>query len=273
MTNRFSLKDKVVVITGGSGLLGVKHAEAVAEVNGIPVLFDLNGDSAKRKANHIRETYHVDCLAFQGDVTQEDSVREMARALLDVFGHVDVLINNAAMNPKMETGSSVDFTRMENYSIDGWNQEIAVGLTGAFICSKIFGTIMAEQNAGTILNISSDLGVIAPDQRLYAKEGLPCDKQPVKPVTYSVIKHALIGLTKYLATYWADKGVRANSLCPGGVYVNQPDDFVQKLTHLIPLGRMASSDEYMAAVQFLCSDASAYMNGACIVMDGGRSCW
>ena len=130
---------------------------------------------------------------------------------------------------------------------------------------------MASNNSGVILNIASDLSVFAPDQRLYRKDGLPEDQQPVKPITYSVIKTALLGLTRYLATYWADKGIRVNALSPGGVYMNQSEEFVLRLSNLIPLGRMAKADEYRAAVQFLCSEASSYMTGQNIVMDGGRS--
>ena len=141
------------------------------------------------------------------------------------------------------------------------------------LCSKVFGYEMSKNGYGVILNISSDLGIIAPDQRIYKKEGLPENEQPVKPVTYSVIKHGLIGLTKYLAIYWADKGVRCNVLCPGGIYNNQPDEFVKKISHLIPLGRMAHEDEYKATVVFLVSDASSYMTGENLVIDGGRTCW
>ena len=133
--------------------------------------------------------------------------------------------------------------------------------------------MMAANGGGVILNISSDLGLIAPDQRIYRDERLPEDEQNVKPVTYSIIKYGLLGLTKYLATYWAEKGVRANAICPGGVYNNQPDAFVQKLTNLIPLGRMAEIDEYKAAVLFLISDASSYMTGSIIAMEGGRTAW
>ena len=132
---------------------------------------------------------------------------------------------------------------------------------------------MAQQKRGVILNIASDLSVFAPDQRLYEKDGLQWSNQPVKPVTYSVIKHGLIGLTKYLSTYWCDRGVRCNALSPGGILKGQNDDFVRKLNELIPIKRMASNDEYRSAVQFLCSDASAYMNGQNVVMDGGRSAW
>ena len=157
--------------------------------------------------------------------------------------------------------SRADGLVFENFLLEDWDFQLKVGLTGAMLCSQVFGQEMAKRGEGIILNIASDLSVFAPDQRLYKKDGLRPDQQPVKPVTYSVIKHGLIGLTKYLATYWAEQGVRCNALSPGGVYNGQSDEFVQKLIELIPLKRMASKDEYRGAVQFLCSDASAYMNG------------
>jgi NAD(P)-dependent dehydrogenase (short-subunit alcohol dehydrogenase family) len=132
---------------------------------------------------------------------------------------------------------------------------------------------MAKRGGGVVVNVASDLAVIAPDQRLYRQPGLPADRQPVKPVTYSIVKTGLIGLTRYLATYWAEAGIRVNAISPGGVYNNQPDNFVQRLENLIPLGRMAEADEYQAAILFLCSGASSYMTGANLVIDGGRSCW
>src|SRR5690606_14214743 len=150
------------------------------------------------------------------------------------------------IDPKVSKDADpiLEQSRLENYSLESWNFQLSVGLTGAMLCSKIFGTHMAELGGGVILNIASDLGVIAPDQRLYKKSDRSVDRQPVKPVTYSVIKHGLIGLTKYLSTYWAEQGVRVNALSPGGVYNEQPAEFTEKLHSLIPMGRMARKDEY-----------------------------
>ena len=190
-----------------------------------------------------------------------------------------IIVNNAAINPKatdLMEGQQVQHpSRLEFIALDSWTKEIEVGLTGAFLVSRIFGQRMAHSGTGgTIVNIASDLSVIAPDQRLYQiNEFLDEESQPVKPVTYSVIKSGLIGLTKYLATYWADKGIRCNAISPGGVFDGQSDSFVQRLTSRIPLGRMASTDEYRSTIQFLCSDASAYMTGQNLVVDGGRSIW
>jgi len=268
----FDMTDKVTVITGGAGMLGVKHAEAIAEFGGIPILLDIDKKSSTEKASKISNEYQVDCEFKLCDITDESKISSVRDLLLSKYGRIDILINNATIDPKVDAKSEKNLSRLENFPIDQWNLELSVGLTGSMLCSKVFGTEMAKNGKGVILNISSDLGIIAPDQRIYKKEGLPENKQPVKPVTYSVIKHGLIGLTKYLATYWPGK-VRCNALCPGGIYADQPEDFVQRLTDLIPLGRMAKNDEYKGAVQFLCSDASAYLNGAVIPMDGGRSCW
>lgn len=154
-----------------------------------------------------------------------------------------------------------------------WDQDLAVGLKGAFLCSRVFGGEMARAGRGVIVNIASDLALIGPDQRIYRKDGLPDHLQPVKPLTYSVVKAGLLGLTRYLATYWAGRGVRVNAISPGGIFTDQPEDFVLRLTNLIPMERMAHPDEYMGAILFLCSDASSYMTGANLVIDGGRTCW
>ena len=269
----FDLTGKVAIITGGAGLLGEKHAEAIAEFGGIPILLDIDEKAGTKKASRISNEYQVDCEFMLCDITDESQILSVRDTLLSRFGHIDILINNAAIDPKIKDDSEINLSRLENFSIDQWNLELSVGLTGSMLCSKIFGYEMSKAGEGVILNISSDLGIIAPDQRIYKKDGLPENEQPVKPVTYSVIKHGLIGLTKYLATYWADKGVRCNALCPGGIYNNQPDEFVKKISNLIPLGRMADEDEYKASVVFMVSEASAYMNGSVVSMDGGRSCW
>ena len=209
------------------------------------------------------------------DVTSPFKVRTVAEELFLGGFRIDILVNNAAIDPKVEGDHGVlESSRLENFPLEQWNLQVAVGLTGAFLCSQIFGAAIAKHGrGGIILNIASDLSVFSPDQRLYRKDGLADDLQPVKPVTYSVIKAGLLGLTRYLATYWADKGLRCNALSPGGVLNGQGDEFVQRLSLLIPLGRMASKSEYRAAVQFLCSDASSYMNGQNVVMDGGRCVW
>ena len=271
----FDLTGKVIVITGGAGLLGEKHAEAVAEYGAKPVILDLFQAKSEAVAERIRDQYGVEAIGLAIDITSEEQIIESCQILLDKFGKIDVLINNAANNPKVEDDKKgKSFSRLENFDLEHWNQDLMVGLTGSFLTAKHFGyAISRNPNGGVILNISSDLGLIAPDQRIYRKEGVPEEQQPVKPVTYSVIKHGLIGLTKYLATYWADQGVRCNALAPAGVYNNQPDEFVQSLSKLIPLGRMARRDEYKAAIQFLVSEASSYMTGTVLVMDGGRSAW
>ncbi len=269
----FDLSGRVAVITGGAGLLGEMHAEAIAEAGGHPVLADINEKLATAKAKRIAEKYGVNSVGIKTDVTSKAEVERVADIVLKKFGRIDILINNAANDPKVEAGSDASWTRFENFPLDQWQQDIAVGLTGAFLCSQVIGREMAKRGGGVMLNIGSDLSVIAPDQRIYRKEGLPEEKQPVKPVSYSVVKTALIGLTRYLATYWADKNIRVNCLSPGGVYNNQPDDFVKKLASLIPLGRMARVDEYKGAILFLVSDASSYMTGANLVIEGGRTSW
>ncbi len=272
---RFDMSGKVCVITGAAGLLGPKHAEALLDASASVVLVDINGGKLEETRRQLAETYPTQYLAqYILDITKEEDIKNMIDLILAKFGRIDVLINNAANNPAVtKDGSGTDFVRLENFPLDVWNKDIEVNLTGAFLMSKHIGSHMAVSGGGVILNIASELGVIAPDQRIYRKPGLESDQQPVKPVTYSVAKHGLIGLTKYLATYWADKNIRVNSLSPGGVYNNQPEEFVRKLTDLIPIGRMADIDECKAAVLFLCSDASSFMTGANLLIDGGRTCW
>ncbi len=269
----FRLDGRVAVITGGAGLLGYQHAATIVGLGGIPVLLDINGEALAANAARLAEETGCQAPTYVVDITDLQALESVGQQLLAEHGRVDILINNAARNPKVEGAGDKDFSRLEYFPWEQWQLDLNVGLGGAFNCAKVFGAQMARQARGVIVNIASDLGVIAPDQRLYRVPGREAEQQPVKPVTYSVVKHGLIGLTKYLATYWCEQGVRCNALSPGGVYAGQNDVFVSKLTQLIPLGRMAEADEYRGAIAFLCSDASSYMNGANLVMDGGRSTW
>ena len=273
---KFELTGKTALITGAAGLLGVEHAAALLESGATVVLTDISEDRlaiALEALSPGAEPARI--LTRVMDVTHLESVRGVGDDCLADGRRIDILVNNAAIDPTVTGDRGVlETSRLEHFPLEQWNRQVAVGLTGAFLCSQVFGSAMAwDGKGGVILNIASDLAVFAPDQRLYRKDGLSEDAQPVKPVTYSVIKTGLIGLTRYLATYWADQGVRANALSPGGVSHGQGEEFVRRLTSLIPMGRMANRAEYRAAVQFLCSDASAYLNGQNIVMDGGRSVW
>ncbi|MDD5389722.1 MAG: SDR family oxidoreductase [Gallionellaceae bacterium] len=274
--NKFDLTGKTALITGAAGLLGVEHAAALLESGATVILTDLSMTAlevAKATLTKDADAARIVCQVM--DVANPANIQALAAELETRSQRVDILVNNAAIDPKVKGEQGMmETSRLEHFPLDQWNLQVAVGLTGAFLCSQVFGSAMAHDGkGGVILNIASDLSVFSPDQRLYRKEGLAEDMQPVKPVTYSVIKAGLIGLTRYLATYWTDQGVRANALSPGGVFNGQGDEFVQRLSALIPMGRMASREEYRAAVQFLCSDASSYLNGQNIVMDGGRSVW
>jgi len=268
----FDLTGRVAVITGGAGLLGYHHGAILAAAGASVVLLDLAAANPSLRADQLQLAHGTECLGLAIDITHEGSIVEVCEAVLAKFGRVDILINNAANNPKVEDQKpGQPWSRLENFPLATWNADIAVGLTGAFLCSRIFGQVMATRGSGVIVNVASDLAVIAPDQRLYRQEGLAEDQQPVKPVTYSVVKTALLGLTRYLSTYWVGQGVRVNAISPGGVFNGQPDEFTAKLHELIPMARMAHKDEYQGAILFLCSDASSYMTGQNLIVDGGRS--
>jgi NAD(P)-dependent dehydrogenase (short-subunit alcohol dehydrogenase family) len=270
----FRLDGKIVVITGATGLLGKKHAEAVACYGGTPILLDLSQQAVDDFANELNYKYKVNAVGYSINITDEKEIENNARKLIDKFGKIDGLVNNAANNPKVEGSREINFSRLENFPLDIWHDDIAVGLTGSFLCAKHYGFLISQNtNGGSIVNISSDLGLIAPDQRLYAKDGIDDDQQNVKPVTYSVVKTGLIGLTRYLATYWADKNVRCNAMCPGGVENGQPEDFLKEVKARIPIGRMANSDEYQGTLLWMLSDASSYLNGAIVPVEGGRTAW
>lgn len=259
------LNGGLVIITGGLGLLGQEYVKAVKEIGGTPCVLDIKALNTYKDG-----AYELDC-----DITNEKAILSSLQLIkMSIKGSICGLINNAAIDPKFQADSTnTPKSRLENYDLDQWNYELSVGLTGAFLCTKVFGAEMAKNGLGSIINISSVLGLIAPNQSLYANPDADEGHQNVKPVTYSVIKHGIIGLTRYTATYWASKGVRCNALAPGGVYNNHSDEFVQKLSKYIPLNRMAQKHEYNEAIKFLLTDSSSFMTGHTLVMDGGQSTW
>ena len=262
----FDLTGKTVFITGGAGLLGRKHAEAVIEFGATAIVADYNIERAKQVSEELGKS----AIAAYVNVNNKLEIEKA----IDQFDKIDILINNAAKDPKVKKhdGLSPD-TRFETMTEEFWLDGIATILNGTFLCSQVVCNKMLKTGGGVIINIASDLGVIAPDQRLYKQEGLSEEQQNVKPITYSAAKWGVIGMTKYLATYFADKNIRVNSLCPAGVYDNHPEEFVKRFTNLIPMGRMANVDEYKGAIVFLCSDASSYMTGSNLIIDGGRTSW
>jgi len=271
----FSLKDKVIVVTGAAGFLGYEYCKAIINAEGIPILIDINGSLVQNKVKELKQKYpSCICDGYTVDITNEKHIEKNCSEIISKYGKKDCLINNAANNPKIENNDHVNFSRLENFNLDIWQNDLNIGLLGSFLCIKYYGfAISKNPKGGSIINISSDLGIIAPNQNLYKKKGISDDLQSVKPVTYSLIKHGLNGLTKYVSTYWADKNVRCNSICPGGVFNNQPKGFLDKVSKLIPLGRMAEKDELNGMIIYLLSDASSYVNGSIINIDGGRTAW
>lgn len=267
MLEKYNLENKYAVVTGGAGLLGRQHCLALLELGCNVICADLSDEYLKSFKSKLPNDY-INQITFKNlDVTSENEITEFVTSLKKI----DILINNAAIDAKVDSENSLlKDNKFETFEVQKWNHEILVGLTGAMICSKHFGNKMLESGGGVILNIASDLSVISPNQNLYKNEK---GKISYKPVTYSVIKTGLIGLTRYLATYWADKNIRVNALSPGGVYNKQDDNFVTKIEKVIPMGRMANKDEYKSAIQFLCTDASSYMTGQNLVIDGGRTVW
>ena len=274
MQNIFSLSGKIAFITGGAGLLGKRHAEAIIEAGGKAVIADCNFSAAEEVCAELNKKYgneHDTCAwPIFVDVTNKATIERAANE----YKQIDILINNAAKDPKIDDdGGLSPGNRFETMTEEFWHAGTEAILTGTVLCSQVISNKMLENGGGVIINIASDLAVIAPDQRIYKKPGLDDHQQNVKPITYSAAKWGVIGMTKYLATYFADRNIRVNSLSPGAVFGDEPDEFVNKLTNLIPMGRMAHVDEYKGAIVFLCSEASSYMTGENLVIDGGRATW
>lgn len=267
------LQDKTIVVTGASGLLGVQHVLAVLSQEGNAVLLDLHADKMEKFISELPSELQKRVIPIECDITSESEVKHALEISTLKFGKISGLVNNAAINPSVEKNQQ-RFERLENLKFETWQEEINVGLWGAINCSRVFAGHMIQQKIeGSIVNISSDHGLVSPNQNLYRINGLADDNQPVKPVTYSVIKHGIIGLTRYLATYWAGNGLRVNTLCPGGVLNKQNEEFIKRVNALIPIGRLAYPNEYQGALIYLLSDESSYMTGSTMVVDGGRTVW
>jgi NAD(P)-dependent dehydrogenase (short-subunit alcohol dehydrogenase family) len=268
----FSLEGRVAVVTGALGLLGQEHCRALARAGAAVVATDLPGaDTASLAAALTHETGRPAdgaCL----DVTRRESAEELLARVLQRFGRLDILVNNAGINDRFEpSAGNGDTSRFENYPLESWNRMLSVNVTGAFLCCQVLGAEMARRGAGSIINVASSYGVVAPDQSLYRE---PDGSQTFwKSPAYPASKGALLSFTRFLAAYWGASGVRVNALSPGGVAHGQDGGFQQRYASRTPLGRMADREDYRGAVVFLAGDASAYMTGANLIVDGGWTAW
>ncbi len=264
----FRLENKVAVVTGALGLLGKHHCQALAEAGANVVVCDLNEEQCVQFADLLP----TESMGIFLDVTRARSIQNLLDETLKKFGQVDILVNNAAINDMFETPAlAAEQSRFENYPLEMWQKSLDVNVTGVFLCSQIIGSQMAQQGKGSIINVASTYGIVAPDQSLYRN---PDGKQLFyKSPAYPTTKGAVIAFTKFLAAYWGNSGVRVNTLSPGGVENGQDEFFVANYSKKTPLGRMARPTDYKGAIVFLASDASSYMTGANLVVDGGWTAW
>jgi NAD(P)-dependent dehydrogenase (short-subunit alcohol dehydrogenase family) len=268
MQDLFSLKDKVAIVTGALGLLGRSHCVALCEAGASVIVADLD----ENKCIDFASKYLKNSIGVHLDVTNKESVFALVKKVLQKFGRIDVLVNNAAINDMFEDPkAAAEQSKFENYPLELWQKSIDVNLTGSFLCSQVIGPQMVAQKKGSIINIASTYGIDAPDQSIYIDQ--QGTQSFYKPPAYSVTKGGIIMLTKYLAAYWGKTGVRVNTLSPGGVKNGQNDFFIANYSKRTPVGRMAEQTDYQGAIVFLASDASNYMTGANLVVDGGWTCW
>ncbi len=264
----FSLENKVAVVTGALGFLGSNHCRALAEAGAAVIVADIDDEKSKSFACELGNS----SLGIGADISSYESVKALKESVLDTFGRVDVLVNNAAINDMFENpAAGLEQSAFENYPLELWKKSLEVNITGTFICSQIIGTAMSKAGSGSIINIASTYGIVAPDQSLYVDES---GRQTFyKSAAYPVTKGAVISFTRFLAAYWGNKGVRVNCLSPGGVENKQETFFIKNYSERTPLGRMATPGDYKGAIVFLASDASSYMTGANLVVDGGWTIW
>lgn len=270
---KFDLTGRAAVVTGGVGLLGREFCRTLAEAGAAVAVVDLNAEAAQTFARELAaQGYRA--LAVPTDITQPDSVNAMAVSVLDAFGRLDILVNSAALDPKFDpeaAAKGIAPGAFEEYPLQDWNAALNVNLTGMFLVTQAcVKPMLAQGKKGSIVNICSTYGLNGPDQRIYVKEG---QRVAYKPVYYTVTKAGVLGFTKYLAAYYAGTEIRVNALTPGGVFNNHEDYFVKNYAAKTILGRMARRDEMNGALLFLASDASSYMTGGNLIVDGGWTAW
>lgn len=268
----FSVQDKIVIVTGGLGQLGQQFSQALIDRGARVAIFDVQADERRVAEQFPHQCTTQTLLCVQVDVTRRDSIEAGLRQVSATWGTPHALINNAALDLPPGEGQATETGLFEDYPEMSWDRVMDVNVKGVFLCCQVIGAQMAAAGRGSIINICSIYGMVSPDQRIY--EGCRSDGAPfMKPVAYSASKSALLNLTRYLATYWAARHVRVNTLTLGGVFNRQQPEWLKRYCSRVPLGRMASEDEYNGAVIFLLSDASSYMTGANLVMDGGWTAW
>ena len=268
-----SKKNKYALITGAGGLLGPEHASALAEEGYNLILVDIDKKNLELKSKRLKKKFKkIKILNFVCDISREEEVINLKNELQKKNIFIKVLINNAEKDPKMNSETR-ESGSLENYQIEELQESLSVGVIGTVICSKIFGTLMASKKNGSIINISSDLGVNAPDQRVYHSSENIKKVKIFKPIGYSISKHAISGITKYIATYWAHKNIRCNTLVLGAVIHAQSKSLIKNIKKRVPLNRLAKKSEYREAIKFLASDKSQYMTGQSLIMDGGITVW
>jgi len=270
---KFDMTGQVAIVTGGPGLLGKEFCRTLAEAGAAIVVADINEVGAEAAAETlVKDGYQA--LGVRTDVTNPESVQALVDKTLITYGRLDVLVNSAALDPKFDpqalAARSTPLDSFEDYPVDAWRQALDVNLTGMFLCCQAAVRPMLVQGKGVLINICSTYGLVGPDQRLYQRDG---KQTSYKPVYYSVTKAGVLGLTRYLATYYAGKNIRANALTPGGVFNGHDEVFLQAYSARAVMGRMANKDEMNGALLFLASDASSYMTGANLVVDGGWTTW
>jgi 2-deoxy-D-gluconate 3-dehydrogenase len=269
----FDLSGRVAVLTGGAGLLGRQYARTLLRAGAHVLIADIDGGAAAREAAAAVDDARGEAMALQVDVTCQQDVSALMEAALERWGRLDALINNAAVDPKADTREDDALSStFEDLPLARWQHSLDVNLTGAFLCAQAAGRAMVRAGGGVIVNVSSTYGLVAPDQRLYARDGEERQRR-FKPASYAVTKAAVAHLTRYLAAYWGPSGIRVNTLTPHGILNGHDSEFVRRFNSRTPLGRMARIDEMNGPLLFLVSDASSYMTGANLVIDGGWTAW